>query len=188
VSVALVNSMFPVFARTTAGVDEHTIGILFLLNSLLIVGVQLPVARAVEGHRRSRGLALMCLLVAGTWLLVEVAGIVHAPATAAILLGAGVLCLGVGECLYDAIYGPLVADLAPEGHTGRYLATSGLAWQTSLIVAPALEGAILGAQPLALWPIVAGLSLAAGLYALRLDTHLPPPVRRTPRVEATTTT
>jgi MFS family permease len=79
VSVALVNSMFPVFAVTVAGVGAGTVGMLFLLNSLLIVGAQMPVARAIEGHRRARGLFGMCVLVAVTWLLVEAAGLLRVP-------------------------------------------------------------------------------------------------------------
>jgi hypothetical protein len=181
VSVALVNSMFPVFAKTTAGVSERMIGLLFLLNSLFIIGAQLPVAKAIEGHRRARGLALMCLLFAATWILVEDGGAARDAATAWALLAAGVVCLGLGECLYDSIYGPLVADLAAEGQTGRYMATSGLAWQVGFIVAPAAGGAILGAAPFALWPLVAGVALIAGAYALKFESLLPHDLRRTPR-------
>jgi MFS family permease len=137
VSVALVNSMFPVFAKTTAGVSERVIGLLFLLNSLLIIGAQLPVAIAIEGRRRTRGLALMCVLFAITWVLVEFAGAAHATLMATALLALGVVSLGLGECLYDSIYGPLVADLAPPNRTGRYMASSGLAWQFSFIATPA---------------------------------------------------
>ncbi|HEY7381062.1 MAG TPA: MFS transporter [Gaiella sp.] len=177
--VALLNSMFPVFAKDEAGVSEDVVGLFFLVNSLVIVGAQLPVARAIEGRRRAHGLALMCLLFACTWALVEVAGLV--PAAAAALLLLGVTLLSFGECLYDSIYGPLVADLAPEGRTGRYMAASGLSWQLGFITAPAVGGAILGAEPFALWPLAAGLALAAGAYAFRLERALPAELRRTPR-------
>jgi dipeptide/tripeptide permease len=81
------------------------------LNSVLIVGAQLPVAKAVEGRRRVRALALMCLVAAAGWLLVELAGIAAAAAAVPLLVLA-IVFVSAGECLYDSIYGPLVADLA----------------------------------------------------------------------------
>ena len=68
--VSLLASLFPVYARNNAGAGERTIGALFLINSLLIVLAQLPVARAHEGHRRMTGLALTAGLFAATWALV----------------------------------------------------------------------------------------------------------------------
>jgi MFS family permease len=177
--VALLNSMVPVFAKNQAGVSENVVGVLFLVNSLVIIGAQLPVARAIEGHRRACGLALMCVLFACAWVLVELAGV--APGAAAALLVAGICTMSFGECLYDSIYGPLVADLAPEGRTGRYMATSGLSWQLGFIAAPAIGGAIMGAQPFALWPLAAAVTLVAGAYALRFERALPPELRLTPR-------
>lgn len=178
-SVALINSAFPVFARNEAEVGEDAIGLFFLLNALLIIGAQLPVARAIEGHRRARGLALMCVLFASAWTLVELGGVL--PAFAVALLAAGVAVLSIGECLYDSIYAPLVADLAPEGKTGRYMAAAGLAWQLGFITAPAVSGVLLGAAPLLLWPLVAVLMLGVGAYVLRLEPMLPPGARVTPR-------
>jgi MFS family permease len=178
-SAALINSAFPVFARNEAEVSEDVIGLFFLVNALLIIGAQLPVARAIEGHRRVRGLALMCVLFASAWMLVELGGLL--PALAVALLAAGIAVLSLGECLYDSIYAPLVADLAPEGKTGRYMASAGLAWQLGFITAPAASGALLGAAPFLLWPLVAGLMLVVAAYVLRLEPLLPLAARMTPR-------
>lgn len=60
----------------------------------------------------------------------------------------------------------------------------GFSWQLGFIIGPATGGAVLGAEPLALWPIMAGLSLVGALYALRLERILPAKVRRNPRREA----
>jgi hypothetical protein len=56
-SVALVNGLFPVFAKNQATVSEDTIGFLFLLNSVLIIGAQCPSlgqSRAADGDAASR--------------------------------------------------------------------------------------------------------------------------------------
>ena len=47
----------PVYAKNEAGVTESGIGLLFFLNTLVIVLSQLPMARLLEGHRRMRTLA-----------------------------------------------------------------------------------------------------------------------------------
>jgi MFS family permease len=180
ISVALVGSMFPVFARNYTGASERLIGLLFLVNSLLIIVAQMPIARAIEGHRRVKTLAVTCVAFAGTWAFVELAGVVSAGRVAIVLLFAAFAVLSIGECLYDATYGPLVADLAPEGRTGRYMATSGLSWQVALIAVPATSGAILGAAPLLLWPLAIALSLVLVIASLRLEPHLPVNARRTP--------
>jgi MFS family permease len=163
-AVSLVNGLMPVYARDTVGVGESAIGLLFLVNSLLIIGGQLPVARAVEGHRRARALALMAALFALCWLL---------------MLGgnwwfllAGIVALSAGECLYDSVRSPLVADLAPPGLGGRYLAAAGFSWQLGFIVGPAAGAALLGASPHALWIVAAAVCVVAAVGALRLDPRL----------------
>jgi MFS family permease len=123
-----------------------------------------------------RGLALMCLAAASGWLLVELGGVVAAVP----LLVLGVVFIRAGECLYDSIYGPLVADLAPEGMTGRYMAASGFAWQLGFITMPVVAGGLLSVEPFALWPAVAGVAAFASAYALRLERLLPVEARLTP--------
>jgi len=175
--VSLLNSVFPVFARNQGGLTEDKIGLLFLLNSLLIVVYQLPIARALEGRRRMGGFALMGGLFALCWLLV-LAGSATAPL---LLIGAGIVAMSFGECLYDSIQGPLVSDLAPAEALGRYMAVSGFSWQLGFIVGPALGAFILGAEPYALWPLMAGICLLASLYALMLERRLPESARLTTR-------
>ena len=73
-TISLLNAIFPVFARNEAGLSEDAIGVMFLLNSLLIVTFQLPVARAAEGRSRMRGFALIGALFALCWSLVLAGG------------------------------------------------------------------------------------------------------------------
>lgn len=177
-SVALINGLFPVFAKNQVGLSEDAIGVFFLLNSLVIIVAQLPVAKALEGRRRARGLALMCLLFAACWALVETAAVT--PVAAVAVVAVAIACLSLGECLYDAISGPLVADLAAEGKTGRYMGANGLSWQLAFMVTPAAGGAVLGAEPFALWPLVIVLVLGAAVYTSRFESALPPQLRVTP--------
>jgi MFS family permease len=175
--VSLLNSIFPVFARNQGGLSEDEIGVLFLLNSVLIVVFQLPIARSLEGRRRMHGFALMGALFALCWLLV-LAGSATAPL---LLIGAGIVAMSFGECLYDSIQGPVVSDLAPAEALGRYMAVSGFSWQLGFIVGPALGAFVLGAEPYALWPLMAGICVLASLYALVFERRLPEEARRTTR-------
>jgi MFS family permease len=154
-AIALLNSLAPVFAKNQAAVSEREIGLLFLLNTAFIVVAQLPIARAQEGRRRTRALAAMGLLFALAWLVTEAAGVWLNAAAATAVLAAAFVVFGVAECLYDAVQGPLVAALAPEGLLGRAMALSGFSWQLGFIVGPAAGGFLLGAAPLALWPVAA---------------------------------
>ena len=108
------------------------------------------------------------MLAAGFW-----------AAPVAVLVVA-VVVFSLGECLYDAVQGPLTADLAPEGGIGRYMAVNGFAWQLGFIVGPAAGATIMGAAPYALWPIAATTCLAGALGALALERALPAEHRLTP--------
>lgn len=105
-TVSLLNSLFPVFARNEAGVDESAIGLLFLLNALVIIVAQTPVARAVEGRRRMRAFALMGALFACCWSLVAVSGVTLAG-QAVVVLALAVTVLSLGECIYDCLPPPV---------------------------------------------------------------------------------
>ena len=54
-----VFALLPPFAKNYAGVSERWVGFIWLANTLLIVLIQLPVAKALEGRRRMAALALM---------------------------------------------------------------------------------------------------------------------------------
>jgi MFS family permease len=181
-AVSLLNGLVPIYARDQAGATERAIGFLFLLNTLLIVAVQLPVARAVEGRRRMRMLALAGAAFAACWLAVLASAWVGLLA----LVGAFAL-MSAGECLYDAVRGPLVADLAPPGLGGRYMAAAGFSWQLGFVVGPVVGAALLGAEPHALWPLAAVVCLGAAGAALALESRLPQRARVTAVISGSST-
>ena len=96
-AVALLNGLFPVYARNQVHVSEGAIGALFLVNSLLIVGGQLRVARLVEGRARAAALSLMAALFCICWVLTLAAGVGRGGY---LLLLAGIVILSLGECIY----------------------------------------------------------------------------------------
>jgi predicted MFS family arabinose efflux permease len=175
-----VFELLPVFAKNEAGVSERAIGVIFFVNTAVIVLAQLPVSKFLEGRRRMRALAAMTVVWAGAWLLVLVSGYWLEAAAAASLFAVSALLFGVGECFQGPTQGALVADLAPPRLRGRYMALSATSWQVGFVLGPAVGGVVLGAAPLALWPLAAAVCLAAGLLSLNVERSIPRELRLTP--------
>ncbi len=178
-AVALLVGVFPVYAKTEAGVSEDAIGLLFLFNSLLIIGLQIRVARLQQGRRRMAALVRMGWLFACSWLLVLGAGLVAAEYAFAVLLAA-IALFSVAECLYDVVQGPIVADLAPTDLVGRYMALNGFSWQLGFITGPAVAATVLGVEPHGVWLLAAGVCLLGAAGAHRLERRLPAEAAVTP--------
>lgn len=170
-----------VYAKNQAGVGERAIGLVFLVNTLVIVVAQLPIAKLVEGRRRMATLGLMGFVWAGAWLLVPVAGIWLRGASAVALLAVAVGVFGLGECLHGAVQAPLAMDLAEPGLVGRYMALSALSWQVAFMLGPAVGGFAIAFSPHGTWIGAAGICAANGLLALAFEPLVPLHARRTPR-------
>ena len=180
-AIALMVELLPAFAKNVAHVDEREIGVIFALDSIGVVLLQLPVAKLSEGRRRMRGLALMGLVWAAALLAVWAGGAWTAATAAAAVFAAATVVFAFGETLHGAIHAPLAADLAPPQLVGRYLALASLSWQAGWVVGPAAGGFFLQHAPLALWPTAAGVNVLCAGWALRLERRLPEGVRVTPR-------
>jgi MFS family permease len=177
-------SLFPQFARDQSGISERQIGALFAINTAVIVVAQLPLSRWIEGRRRMRALALMPLLWAACWLIVDGAGLWLEATAAFVAFGVAMALFGVGECFHGPAHQALVADIAPAHLRGRYFAVHSLSWGLAGTVGPAVGGFILAAAPFALWPLAALVCLVASAGALAMERFIPARLRRIPREEA----
>jgi MFS family permease len=171
--------LMPPYARNELGIGAPLIGVLLLANAATVTVAQVPIARLIEGRRRTGMIALAAAIFAGASLLVVAAGGSRSAGYEA--LAAASVAVGIGECFYSAVRTPLVADLAPPGLRGRYMAAMGLAWWTGLAIAPTLGAQLLSRAPAAVFLAAAGTSAAACICALALERALPEASRRTPR-------
>lgn len=171
----------PVYAKNEAGVTERGIGLIWFVNTVVIVLAQLPLARALEGRRRMPTLALLGATWALALLLVPVAGTVLDGGSALALLIVAFAVFAVGECLHGTVQAPLVADLADTRLLGRYMAMSAFSWGLGFTLGPAIGGLVLAHAPHAWWVATAAVCLLAGIAALALERTLPSTVRQTPR-------
>lgn len=173
--------LLPAYAKNVAGVDEHWIGPIFFVNTIVIVLLQLPIARAAEGRRRMPVLLAVGAVAAVAWLLVPIGGLWLDTGGAVILFMLAVSAFAIGECLHGAVQAPLVADLAEPRLLGRYMATSALSWQVGFALGPSIGGFLLDATPTGLWLAFAAGCLLAGVASFSFEPRLPEGVRRTPR-------
>ena len=173
-------NLLPPFARDHSGLDETQIGAIFFLNTIVIVVMQLPISRWIEGRRRMRALALMPLMWAAAWLLVDAAGAWLEATTAFVAFGIAVIVIGVGECFHGPAHQALVADLAPDRLRGRYFSVHSMSWGVGGVVGPALGGFLLESAPFALWALASAVCLSAAAGALALERAVPGRLRRIP--------
>lgn len=171
--------LLPVYAKNEASVSETQIGFVFLVNTLVVVLAQLPMARLAQGRRRMRMLSLLGVLWAASWLVVPLAGSANANA-AVLILTLAMVVFAIGECVHGTVHAPLVADLAEPRLLGRYMALSALSWQVGFALGPAVGGFALDLSPSGVWIGAAALCAVGGALAFLVETRLPARARRTP--------
>jgi predicted MFS family arabinose efflux permease len=173
--------ILPAFAKNEAGVSERGIGWLFFINTIVIVLLQLPTTRLVEGKRRIPLLAVIGVVSAAAWLLVPASGLWLSGDAAFGLLALSVAVFALGACLHGAVQPALVVDLADPRVLGRYMAISALSWQVGFTIGPAAGGVLLAVSPTGLWIAMAAVCLAGGFASLALERGVPEGLRRAPR-------
>jgi MFS family permease len=141
---------------------------------------QLPVVRLLEGRSRMAALAAMAVLWAASWTTVLAAELWFEAIAAAVVLVVAGMIFAFGECILGPAQSALVADLAPEGLRGRYIALLTNSYAVGFIVGPAVGGALLAASPSGLWAGAAVVLLAAAGVALVMNRRVPVDVRLVP--------
>jgi MFS family permease len=170
--------LVPPYARNDLGIGARPIGLLLLANAATVVVAQVPVARLAEGRRRAVTMALAASIFTGACLLVVAVGSRAGAAYPALLVAS--IAVGVGECFYTTVLTPLVADLAPPGLRGRYMASMGFCWWLGLAIAPTVGAQLLSRSPTAVFIVAAAVAGAAGASSLALERRLPGATRLTP--------
>jgi MFS family permease len=177
---AQISTVLPPYAKEHASVSEAGIGVIFFVNTLVIVVAQLPLAKELEGRRRMRALAFSGGLFALTCAAVLLTGIALDNAVAVVALCLTIVVFSVAECIHGAVQNPLVADLAPEHLLGRYMALRTSAWQVGFLAGPAIGSFLLAHSPTGLWLGATGACAAAAACCFVLERRIPAEIARTP--------
>lgn len=175
VGYAQLNTGMPAFARVVGQVSTRGLGFAFAANTLVIVLLQLVVLGRIEGHRRTRVVALMSVIWAASWALLGGAGLVAGTFGATMLVAACASVFALGETLMQPTIPAIVNDLAPDRLRGRYNALSSASFQLAAIVAPPISGWLIGRHlgSVYIGSLVVG-SIVVGVMAVgRLEAQLP---------------
>jgi MFS family permease len=159
--VAPMLVLLPAFARGQAHVPATAIGLIFAVNTIVIVLAQLQITQAVARRNPMRALAVGAGLWVVAWVLVLGSGLVLRGWVAAGVIALAMLFYAVGECIYTATITPTAASIAPGGLRGRYLAVIGFAWQAGFVVGPAGGGFLIDHWPLAFPAATAAICVLA---------------------------
>jgi predicted MFS family arabinose efflux permease len=149
----------PVSLTQTHGLEPATWGVLFAMNPIVIVLLQLRITRWTANVPRGRKLAAAVLLMASPYLALEVSAAVG-------VVAAVLLVVVLGEMLWAPASEALVANMAPPGLRGLYLGTANAASWTGMALAPAV-GLQARAQlgDAGMWIVVLAVGIVgAGLY------------------------
>ena len=178
VGYSQLNAGMPAYARAVGEVSTQGLGLAFAANTLVIVLLQLVVLQRIEGHRRTRVIAVMGAVWAVSWLLLGATGLVAGTWGATMLVAACASVFAFGETLLQPTVPALTNDLAPDHLRGRYNAASSAAFQLAQIIAPPIAGFLIGhsLHGVYIGTLVLGCLLVGALAVVRLEPQLPPGV------------
>lgn len=168
---------FPAFAVRTADVEPRVVAWALAANTVMIVGAQLIVMRRIEGHSRSRTLAVVGAIFALSWLVLGAGGLVgdRAPLLAAVLVISCSAIFGFGETLLQPVQPALINALAPDRLRGRYNSAHSVNFGISSVIGPITAGPLIGAGHAMIWvALTLGGCLLASVLALSLHHLLTP--------------
>jgi len=166
VGIAPMLLLLPAFARTAANVPSAAIGLIYGLNTLVILVTQLRITQKVARLPLRTSLALNAIAWAAAWSLIAATGWLLRGWPAVAVLGVAMILYAIGECVYTGVVTPTAAAIAPENMRGRYLAVMGFAWQAGFMFGPPAGAALMGAEPLA-FPVAAAAVCAILAVSMR---------------------
>ncbi|WP_327678305.1 MDR family MFS transporter [Kitasatospora sp. NBC_00458] len=146
-----------------AGITATQYGLVIGLNGLLIVVLQIPLTRWMEGRDRTALLIASALFIGWGFGLTALAG------ASAWFYAFTVAVWTIGEILNAPTMMGLVAELSPAVARGRYQGVYSLSWSLASFLGPAVGGVLLErAGSAALWGAcaVCGTVAAAGYVLL----------------------
>ncbi|MDD1773723.1 MAG: MFS transporter [Methanomassiliicoccales archaeon] len=167
--VAQMSTTYSVFSTDAVGVSEVEIGYLYTINGVVVVFLQLPMARYISRYRMSTVLAFGALVYAAGYFLV-------AFAQDFIFLAFCMFTITIGENVTSPSSMNIVANMSPENERGRYMGFFGLATSFGYSVAPVIGGVLLDAMidaPFLLWGIIAMFGVVSAIGFLYMGSIMP---------------
>lgn len=157
----------PLFLVRELQMTEAGIGLLFAINTVIIIIVEVPLNMAMANWQHRHALALGALLVGlGFGALMLIDGVTGAALT--------VVIWTFGEMIFLPASAAYVSDVAPREQAGAYMGLYTMGFSVALAVGPWLGTAIMeryGASAVWMGTFVCGLVTAVMIWYLRVEEH-----------------
>jgi MFS family permease len=165
------HSMLPLFLVRDLALRESFYGLLFTLNTILVILVEVPLVAALSDWSYRATLSLGAFLIgAGFGALALAQGFGGVAAT--------VVVWTFGEMIFLPGSAAYAAEVAPPGRRGEYIGIYSMSFSGAFALAPWLGAQVmetLGPRPLWIATLLAGLLSAALLLGLRERPRAPRP-------------
>lgn len=169
-----LESGFSLYVVNVLHVSVHAIGIIFLVSTVAIVIMQLPIINLITARSRMRLLALSATCWSLFWFVLALDQHVSTN-FAVVTLSVAMVIFAVGETVMAPVGAGFVNAAAPEHLRGRYNAAAGLTYSVSSFISPLITGLYFDASLARWWPLATGLTalIGASLF-LVLRRHITP--------------
>lgn len=167
-----LTSTFAVFSSEDLGIDVTQVGWLYALNGIIVIFLQMPMARYIDRFRMPHVLAAGALMYAVGYLSVGWASGIW-------FLAASIIVISLAENTVSPSSMKMVADMSPESERGRYMGAYGIFVSFGWSMGPAVGGALYDMfhlEPIVLWAAIAAIATVSALgfvYLGRLAVHAP---------------
>lgn len=172
VCLTIINVALPVYLVKGLKGPGWLVGVLFALNTGLIIVAQTRVTKAVGRHRRTRVLAAAGALWV-VWALTLAAGPRIPHGVLAGWLIAGMLVYTVAEMMQSPTSTSIAAAASVTELRGRYMAIYQYGYQIAKIIAPVLFTQLFLVGTALPWLVLAVLTACVIPAVLKLEGHLP---------------
>lgn len=148
-------TVYPIYLREQCGLSEAAIGLLFSINTVLIVVCEMVLIASVDRFRRLPIIGLGCVLIC--------LGFGALPLShATVFVAATVVVWTMGEMLSMPLLTTWIGERAPVGRRGEYMGASTAMFSVSWVLAPLFGGAMYALHPNAVWIASLGLAILVG--------------------------
>jgi hypothetical protein len=168
---AVLSVALPLWLVTRTSAPHTLVPAFLIINTLLVVVLQLPISRRVEGpHRAARAVVLFGLAMLGGSALIALSASAGTTVASALLLGAAVL-VTLAELMRSVSSWELAISLAPAHAQATYLGVAGMSLSVARSAGPVLlTNAVMLAGPPG-WLAFGGSVTVLSLLQRRLATR-----------------
>lgn len=153
IGTSAVFNLLPLYAREVYGISESRISIVFTINAILCVTLQMPALRLTNRHNPFYG-----MIAGAAFYAVGISGYALFPSVLWYCICMAIMT--IGEVLVSPTVLALTARRAPVDARGRYMGIYNLAYPIGYAIGPALAGDLFDRfAPKAIW-------INGGLFSL----------------------